>query len=133
MKGQPFNVYAKQCPSRAAFDAIFSRWGILVLGYLTEKPIRFGVLRDAIDGISEKMLAQTLKVLENEGFVSRKDWNEKPPRIEYALTGAGVKMAEGVQALISDFYVALKARDRPGREQSIENVGAPSRSVQKGT
>ncbi len=116
MKSQPFNVYAKKCPSRAAFDAIFSRWGILVLGYLSEKPIRFGALRDAIDGISEKMLAHTLKVLEEEGFVSRKDWNEKPPRIEYSLTVAGVKMAEGVQGFISRFYDALGARDGRKRD-----------------
>lgn len=114
MKQQPFNVYAKQCPSRAAFEALFSRWGILVLGYLGEKPVRFGVLRDAIDGISEKMLAQTLKVLEEEGFVTRMDWNEKPPRIEYSLSKAGLKMAEGVQGFISNFYQALNARDRTG-------------------
>ncbi len=112
MKSQPFNVYAKKCPSRAAFEAIFSRWGILVLGYLGEKPTRFGALRDAIDGISEKMLAQTLKVLEEEGFVTRTDWNEKPPRIEYSLSVAGIKMAEGVQVFISDFYKALNAREK---------------------
>ena len=111
MKKQSFNVYAKDCPSRAAFEAIFSRWGILVLGYLSVKPIRFGALRDAIDGISEKVLAHTLKVLEEEGFVARKDWNEKPLRIEYSLTGAGIKMAEGVHVFISDFYEALKSRD----------------------
>jgi len=68
-------------------------------------------LRDAIDGISEKMLAQTLKTLEEEGFVQRRDWNEKPPRVEYSLTAAGRKMAEGVQIFISDFYEALKTRD----------------------
>ena len=111
MKNQPFNVYAKKCPSRAAFDAIFSRWGILVLGYLSEKPTRFGVLRDAIDGISEKMLAHTLKVLEEEWFVARMDWNEKPPRIEYSLSEAGIKMTEGVQVFISNFYEALNARN----------------------
>lgn len=111
MKNQPFNVYAKKCPSRAAFEAIFSRWGILVLGYLSEKPTRFGVLRDAIDGISEKMLTHTLKVLEEEGFVTRTDWNEKPPRIEYSLSEAGIKMTEGVQVFISNFYEALITRD----------------------
>jgi len=118
MKQQPFNVYAKKCPSRAAFEALFSRWGILVLGYLGEKPTRFGVLRDAIDGISEKMLAQTLKVLEEEGFVDRMDWNEKPPRIEYSLSDAGIKMSDGVQVFISDFYEALNARDRTGQVSS---------------
>jgi DNA-binding HxlR family transcriptional regulator len=110
MKNQPFNVFAKGCPSRAAFEAIFSRWGILVLGYLGDQPARFGTLRDAIDGISEKMLAQTLKVLEEEGFLQRRDWNEKPPRVEYFLTEAGRKMAEGVQVFIADFYKALKKR-----------------------
>jgi DNA-binding HxlR family transcriptional regulator len=110
MKNRQFNVFAKGCPSRASFDAVFSRWGILVLGYLGDQPNRFGTLRDAIDGISEKMLAQTLKVLEEEGFVQRRDWNEKPPRVEYSLTEAGRKVAEGIQVFITDFYEALNTR-----------------------
>jgi DNA-binding HxlR family transcriptional regulator len=110
MEDRPFNVFAKGCPSRTAFEAIFSRWGILVLGYLSNQPTRFGTLRDAIDGISEKMLAQTLKVLEEEGFIQRRDWDEKPPRVEYSLTEAGRKMSEGVHVFIADFYEALKAR-----------------------
>lgn len=105
-----FNVFALQCPSRAAFDAIFSRWGILVLARLGDQPVRFGTLRRSIEGISEKMLAQTLRVLEEEGLVSRREWDEKPPRVEYTLTPAGAKVAAGMTTVIHDLYEALEAR-----------------------
>lgn len=106
----PFDVFAPDCPSRAAFEQIFSRWGILVLGRLTTEPVRFGTLRRSIGGISEKMLAQTLKVLEEQGLVLRQEWDEKPPRVEYALTPAGVKLAQGIGVVIADLYQALETR-----------------------
>jgi DNA-binding HxlR family transcriptional regulator len=110
MGDHPFNVYTKACPSRTAFDAIFSRWGILILGYLSEQPRRFGEIRRAIDGISEKMLAQSLKVLEDEGLVHREVGDEKALRVEYSLTPAGMKIAAGVQGVIDDLYAVMKAR-----------------------
>lgn len=110
MADRPFNVYSSKCPSRAAFDAIFSRWGILVLGMLTEEPSRFGEIRRAIDGISEKMLAQTLKALEDEGLISRREWDEKPPRVEYALTPAGRTLSRDVQNVLRDLYAAMDSR-----------------------
>jgi DNA-binding HxlR family transcriptional regulator len=110
MTNRPFDVYSSRCPSRAAFDAIFSRWGILVLGFLSERPSRFGEIRRAVDGISEKMLAQTLKALEDEGLVDRREWDEKPPRVEYTLTDAGKKIANGVRDVLSDLYAVMETR-----------------------
>lgn len=110
MSDRPFNVYSSKCPSRAAFDAIFSRWGILVLGMLTDRPSRFGEIRRAIDGISEKMLAQTLKALEDEGLVTRREWDEKPPRVEYALTAAGRTISGDVQGVLKDLYTVMDSR-----------------------
>jgi DNA-binding HxlR family transcriptional regulator len=107
-----FDVFAAECPSRAAFDAIFSRWGILVLGALAREPARFGALHRAVGGISEKMLAETLRVLEKEGLVFRREWAEKPPRVEYSLTEAGEKVSRGVRSVIQDLYQALETRER---------------------
>lgn len=110
MDPRPFDVFHPDCPSRQAFDQIFSRWGILVLARLSTEPVRFGVLRRSIGGISEKMLAQTLKVLEDEGLVVRQEWDEKPPRVEYALTPGGQRLSNSVAGVIGDLYGALEAR-----------------------
>lgn len=109
---RPFDVFHPDCPSRRVFDQIFSRWGILTLARLTEEPVRFGTLRRAIGGISEKMLAQTLKVLEEEGLVHRQEWDEKPPRVEYRLTPAGQRISQSVEGVIGELYGELEARQR---------------------
>jgi DNA-binding HxlR family transcriptional regulator len=105
-----FDVFNPNCPSRHAFEQIFSRWGILTLSKLTAQPVRFGVLRRAIGGISERLLSQTLKALEDEGLVHRQEWDEKPPRVEYRLTEAGQRIAAGLAVVIDDLYGELERR-----------------------
>jgi len=107
---RPFDVFAPDCPSRRAFDQIFSRWGILTLAKLTVEPIRFGALHRAIGGISEKMLSQTLKVLEEENMVLRQDWKETPPRVEYSLTSEGAAISQRLEGVITEIYTVLGHR-----------------------
>ena len=107
---RPFDVFEPRCPSRAAFDRIFSRWGILVLVRLSEGELRFGNLRRAVGGISEKMLAQTLKALEEEALVERREWDEKPPRVEYRLTKAGQKLSKSLEGVIRELYAEVGKR-----------------------
>ena len=107
---QAYDVFHPACPSRQAFDAIFSRWGILTLSKLSAEPVRFGVLRRAVGGISEKMLSQTLRVLEEEGLVAREKWDEKPPRVEYRLTDAGLRISQSLNEVIQDLYGELEKR-----------------------
>lgn len=102
-----FNVFASHCPSRATFESIFSRWGMLILMRLSEGSLRFGALRRAVDGISEKMLSQTLKILEEEGMVERFEWEEKPPRVEYRLSPSGEKIAEAMDQVVRVMYGEL--------------------------
>jgi DNA-binding HxlR family transcriptional regulator len=108
-----YDVFQPLCPSRRAFEHIFNRWGILTLARLSPTPVRFGALCRAVGGISEKMLAQTLKILEEEGLVSRQEWNEKPPRVEYRLTEVGVRLSRSITKCISDLYAELDARSGP--------------------
>lgn len=84
-----FDVYAAACPSRQALDRIADRWTTLIIGQLAERPYRFGELRRAIDGISQKMLTQTLRGLERDGLVSRHVLPSTPVAVEYALTPLG--------------------------------------------
>jgi len=82
-------AFSAACPTRVVLDHVMSKWGILVLLTLGDGTARWGELRRGIDGISEKMLATTLKTLEGDGLVQRTSYPEVPPRVEYALTALG--------------------------------------------
>ena len=77
------------CPQRALLRDITSKWGVLVLVALSEGPRRWSDLRHGIDGISEKMLAQTLRALEADGFLCRDARPGVPPYVEYGLSSDG--------------------------------------------
>ena len=82
-------VLAAACPSRIVLDHVTSRWGVLILVALSEETLRWGELRRRVEGISEKMLGQTLRVLERDGFVARDAQPTIPPRVDYSLTDRG--------------------------------------------
>ncbi|GCD94367.1 winged helix-turn-helix transcriptional regulator [Embleya hyalina] len=96
-----FDVFAKECGSRTAMEHITGRWGVLVLGGLYDGPMRFNALRRRVDGVSEKMLAQTLQALERDGFVLREVHSTIPPRVEYTLTDLGSATAAKLLDLIA--------------------------------
>ncbi|GGL74033.1 transcriptional regulator [Streptomyces fumigatiscleroticus] len=87
------------CPHRLVLEHITSRWGVLVLIQLLERPYRFSELRRAIGRVSEKMLTQTLQTLERDGLVHRDAKPVIPPRVDYSLTALGREAAERVRAL----------------------------------
>ncbi|MEO7570868.1 MAG: helix-turn-helix domain-containing protein [Acidimicrobiales bacterium] len=95
------NVYDRTCPARLVLEHMTSRWGVLALGALTERTYRFSELRRRLDGVSEKMLAQTLQTLERDGFVLRRAYPQIPPRVEYSLTPQGGEAARLVSALVT--------------------------------
>ncbi|MEU3945920.1 helix-turn-helix domain-containing protein [Streptomyces sp. NPDC029526] len=87
------------CPHRLILEHVTSRWGVLVLILLLDRPHRFGELRRAIGRVSEKMLTQTLQTLERDGLVHRDARPVIPPRVDYSLTGLGREAAEQVREL----------------------------------
>lgn len=93
------DLSAAECPSRLVLDHVTSRWGTLLLIVLQERTFRFSELRQRIGGVSEKMLAQTLRVLEEDGFVDRVAFAEVPPRVEYSLTPMGREIAAHLAVL----------------------------------
>lgn len=94
------DVFARDCSSRDILQKVTSRWGILALAALAEGDLRFSALRRRVDGVSERMLAQTLQTLERDGFVTRTVLQSIPPKVEYALTDLGNDAAHRVRALI---------------------------------
>lgn len=95
------SVLSANCPSRTLLEHVTSKWGVLVILALAQDSARWSELRRTIEGVSEKMLAQTLKVLESDGFVARLDHGTIPPRVEYSLTGAGEELAGHLLPLLS--------------------------------
>ncbi|MBW8819778.1 MAG: helix-turn-helix transcriptional regulator, partial [Streptomyces sp.] len=96
----PYDVFAKACPSRGTLEHVTGRWGGLTLGALYEGSLRFNELRRRVDGVSEKMLSQTLQALERDGLVHREAQPTNPPRVDYELTPLGREVAERLLGLI---------------------------------
>ncbi|MEV0028573.1 helix-turn-helix domain-containing protein [Nocardia sp. NPDC050793] len=94
------DVFARNCTSRPVLQNVASRWGILAMVALREGPYRFSALRRRVDGVSERMLSQTLQALERDGMVHREVQETIPPRVEYTLTELGAEVADQLEALI---------------------------------
>jgi DNA-binding HxlR family transcriptional regulator len=93
------DVFARGCTSRQTLEDIASKWGILALLALHEGDYRFNALRRRVEGVSEKMLSQTLQTLERDGMVSREVHSTIPPRVEYSLTTLGSAVAGRIRGL----------------------------------
>ena len=93
-------VLSTACPSREILEHLSSKWSLLVLHCLSEGVHRFSELKTKIEGISEKMLSQTLKTLEQDGFILRTVYPIVPPKVEYQLTILGSQAVEKVNELI---------------------------------
>jgi DNA-binding HxlR family transcriptional regulator len=91
--------YSSDCPTRKVLDRIADKWAVLVLGLLVDGPMRFNRLRRTVEGISQKMLSQTLKSLERDGLVSRKAIATVPVTVEYAVTPLGQSLAATMDPL----------------------------------
>lgn len=94
------DVFSRNCPSRTVLDHVSSRWGILALLALTEGPYRFNALRRRVDGVSEKMLSQSLQLLERDGMIVREVMSTIPPRVEYSLTPLGTETSQRLHGLV---------------------------------
>ena len=109
MSALAWNPYVRDCPSRRMLDLIGDRWTVLVVGTLADGPLRFSAIVRGVDGISQKMLTQTLRELERDGIVHRTVHPEVPVRVEYRLTECGESLRGPLRAL---------------EEWSIEHLGS---------
>jgi len=95
------NPYVAACPSRQIIAAVGDKWSLLIIPLLIDGPKRNVELMRAVDGISQKMLTQTLKGLEEYNLISRHDYGEVPPRVDYRLTDLGRSLADVIATLDS--------------------------------
>jgi DNA-binding HxlR family transcriptional regulator len=95
----PHDVYLRNCPCRSVLDLLANKWTALAIGALEDGPRRFGELRRRLEGVSQKMLTQTLRDLERDGLVTRTVYPVVPLRVDYELTGLGHSVAEPLSAI----------------------------------
>ncbi|AWS48938.1 transcriptional regulator [Streptosporangium sp. 'caverna'] len=91
----------EDCEVRQILDRIADKWSLLVIALLDQRSLRFTELRRAIDGISQRMLARTLRHLERDGLVSRTVHPVVPPRVDYELTPLGASLHHTIRALVT--------------------------------
>lgn len=94
-----FNVLTATCPSRTSLARIANKWTAMIVSALGDGKLRFSDLRSTVDGISGKVLTDTLRDLERDGLVSRHVYAEVPPRVEYELTPLGRTLRTPLRAL----------------------------------
>lgn len=94
-----YNVLSAACPTRQVVNRIGDRWSLLVLYALENGTLRFQELRRTVEGVSQKMLTQTLRTLERDGLVSRTVYPSVPPKVEYALTPLGRGLTKRIAAI----------------------------------
>lgn len=105
------------CPVETTLSLISNRWKVLILRELFLGTRRFGELKKALNGISQKVLTENLKDMAEQGLISRRVYAEVPPRVEYSLTPLGESLRPVLRAMF-DWGVTYK-------QQSGEEVGGP--------
>jgi DNA-binding HxlR family transcriptional regulator len=95
-----YDVFGVACPSRPVLEDVTGRWGALAMGALADGPMRFNELRRRVEGVSQKMLAQSLQALERDGLVNREVQSTFPLKVEYSLTPTGEVLAAKLLDLI---------------------------------
>ncbi|MEU4090730.1 winged helix-turn-helix transcriptional regulator [Streptomyces aureus] len=104
------DVFEPNCPSRALLDHVTSRWGVLILLTLASGTMRWGEVRRQVRGVSEKMLASTLRTLEADALVERKAYAVVPPRVDYSLSERGKEVVSLLNPLV-DWVISTTAAD----------------------
>lgn len=119
---QTWNVFDRRCPTRQVLDRVADKWSVLVVRRLSDGTLRFAQLRRSVDGISQKMLTNTLRGLERDGIVTRRIYASVPPKVEYSLTSLGRSLCglvEGIcdwaEANIEQVQAARAAYDEVSR------------------
>ncbi|WP_328923633.1 helix-turn-helix transcriptional regulator [Streptomyces sp. NBC_00190] len=124
--GLPADAYSAKCPTRQVLDHIAGKWTILVVDALLEGTMRYTDLNRRIEGVSQKMLTQSLRSLEADGFITRTVYPTIPPRVEYDLTTLGRSLAGPITALRQWAETHINEIERARARVTAEATDAPA-------
>ena len=117
------------CPTRQVLAQIADKWTMLVITALEgDEAVRFSELRRRIEGVSQKMLTQTLRALEREGLVSRTVYPTVPVTVEYRLTALGQSLTDAVDAIRDWAYGHMPEIERAREEFDVRTADRPERA-----
>jgi DNA-binding HxlR family transcriptional regulator len=130
-----YDVMAAACPTRQVIGRIGDKWTLLVLYALGAGTLRFSQLRSAVEGISQKMLTQTLRALERDGIVHRRVYATIPPKVEYSLTPLGESLGGAIATVRNWSYAHMDeidgARQLYDQRDALPSESLPSRSTSR--
>jgi DNA-binding HxlR family transcriptional regulator len=121
-----WNMMKSGCPTRQVLDRIANKWTMLVILSLQGQTLRFSELRGRIEGISQKMLTQTLRGMESDGLLRRTVYPTVPTTVEYALTDLGESLIRTVEVLREWAYGHMGEIEDARREFADQSEPAPS-------
>lgn len=125
------DAFLAACPSRGLIARLGEKWALLALIALGDTPVRFGALRRRLEGVSAKMLGQTLRALERDGLVARRVLASRPIAVEYSLTRRGadlLPLARGLKQWAEAHLLDIEADNRRYDEDRAAEAG-PGRSA----
>ena len=126
----PWNVFDSHCPTRQVLDRVADKWSVLVVRRLSDGTRRFAELRRSVDGISPKMLTNTLRGMERDGIVTRRIYASVPPKVEYSLTPLGRSLCALVEGICgwaeSNIEKVQEARAAYDRAPSDDSMASPA-------
>lgn len=112
----PKGAFSATCPTRILLDQLGDKWSVLTLTALARQPMRFNPLKRKIEGVSQKMLTQTLRRLEMNGLISRQAFPTVPVTVEYRITPMGCSLVPLLEAIQGWAAVNIRAVE-DAREQ----------------
>ena len=118
------NVYARDCPTRQLLDRIGDKWSVLILLLLGDDAMRFNALKRRVDGVSQKMLSQTLRSLERDGLVTREVVATVPVTVTYRITPLGRELLASLQLMIDWAETRMAAVETAQRRFDGRDVAA---------
>lgn len=130
-----FDVMAAACPTRQVIRQVGDKWSLLVLYALSTGTKRFSQLRSEVEGISQKMLTQTLRALERDGLVHRHAYPTIPPKVEYNLTPLGQSLEDAIAVVRRWAYTHVDeitaSRDDYDQQSLANDAREPPASVRE--
>lgn len=120
------DVFAADCPTRKLLDRIADKWSVLILLLLGQEDLRFNALKRRIEGVSQKMLSQTLRSLERDGLVSRTLVATVPVTVSYAITPLGRGLIGSLQSMID--WAETHIPDVAAAQDAYDRASTSSRS-----
>jgi len=123
----PWDVFNGQCPTRQVLHRIADKWTVLIIRRLADGTLRFAQLRRAVDGISQKVLTNTLRGLERDGIVTRRLYASVPPRVEYSLTALGLSLVDLVSGICTwaETHIEQVQEARVGYDSARSEPASP--------